>query len=288
MLALACAGICAAENPVVGRVGDIEITADEFREALAGVEAEHDAPLSADAATLGQYARALLIQRLVLKQASGEKWDQNPAVIARLVRARETALAESWLAAKATPPADYPAEPEVAEAYEANKNKLAIPKSYHLAQIYISVSGPEDADSKTLAAARKRLDGVLKNLAAKGADFAAIARKSSEETSSAADGGRIGWLTEEQILPEIRAKLPKLSLGAVSEPIRLKDGWHIVKVLDIREARTPTLAEVRDNLVTRLRAKRARIMRDSLIAGLLKEHPVAINEIELTKLLTKP
>jgi peptidylprolyl isomerase len=286
MLALACAGLHAAENPVVGRVGEIEITAEEFREALAGVEADHDAPVSADSAALGQYARALLLQRLVIKQACGEKWDQNPDVIARLVRAREAALAESWLAARSIPPADYPAEPEIAEAYEANKDKLTIPKSYHIAQIYISVSG--GADSKELSAARTRLDGVLKDLASKSADFAAIARKSSDETSSAADGGRIGWLTEEQILPEIRAKLPRLSLGAVSEPIRLKDGWHIVKVLDIRESRTPALAEMRDNLVTRLRAERARMMRNNLVAGLLKEHPVAINEIELSKLLSKP
>ena len=59
-------------------------------------------------------------------------------------------------------------------------------------------------------------------------------------------------------------------------------------MLDIREARTPALDEIRDNLVTQLRADRARIKRQEYLAGLIKDHPLAINEIELTKAAAKP
>lgn len=272
--------------PVVGRIGDIEITTPELRESIAGLEAGREAPLAKDPAALSQYTRALLLQRLVLKQALDAKWDQQPAVIAKLVRTRETALTESYLESKSTPAADFPSESEINDAYQANKDKLLIPLSSLLAQIYISA--PENSDAKTLSSAKTKLDSVVKQLAIKGADFAAIARKSSEESTSAAEGGKIGWLTEAQIQPEIREKLPKLTLGMISDPIPLKDGWHILKVLDIREARTPTLDEVRDNLVTRLREERSRSMRQEVIAELIKEHPLAINEIELTKLLAKP
>lgn len=259
---------------VLGKIGDIEITTREFQESIAGLEKGRGAALEKDPAALGQYARALLIQRLVLKQALDKKWDQEPAVIAKLVRAREATLAESYLDAASAPEPSHPSEAELQEAYEANKEKLRIPKSYLLAQIYI-----KDAE----AAATAKFDAVVKQLSAKGADFAAIARNSSEESASAANGGEIGWLTDEQIQPEIRGKLPKLTLNAISEPIRLNDGWHILKVLDIREARTPTLDEVRDNLVTNLKAERSRIMRQEFIANLLKQHPLAINEIELMK-----
>ena len=55
-------------------------------------------------------------------------------------------------------------------------------------------------------------------------------------------------------------------------------------MLDIREAYTPTLDQIRPQLVTRLRAEREKIRRQEFLTHLIKENPVAINEIELSKL----
>jgi parvulin-like peptidyl-prolyl isomerase len=285
-LILTASAARAETSAVVGRVGDIEITATELRENVAGLLAEQKTALAADPAALGQYLRSLLVQKLLLRQASAQKWDQDPAVIARLVRARETAIAETFLESKSKPDASYPSEAELKQAYEAGKDKLIIPRSYLLAQIYIGE--PQDADAAAKASAKAKLDAITKQLAAKGADFAIIARKSSEEPASAAEGGNIGWLPETHIQPAIREKLPTLALGEISKPIRLTDGWHILKVLDIREPRTPTLDEVRDTFVTRLRAERSLSTRQEFIAGLLKDNPLAINEIELMKLPENP
>ena len=278
ILILTFAALVAAQaqpTTVVAKVGDIEINAAEIQESLAGLDAAREAALAKDPAALGQYVRALLVQRLVLKQALAQKWDQQPAVISQLVRAREATLAESFLQSASEPESAYPSEAELAAAYDSNKAALLVPRGYQLAQIYIS--------SDTA-----KLETTVKQLKAENADFAAIARSASEEPASAAKGGEIGWLTEDQIQPEIRAKLPKLTLGAVTDPIELNDGWHILKVLDIREARTPTLMEIRENLAASLRAGRARLKRQEFIAALLKEHPPAINEIELAKILSKP
>ncbi len=261
--------------PVLGKAGDIGITGSEIREIVAGLEADQQAALTRDSAALGQFVRALLVQRLVLKQALDKKWDQDPAVIAKLVRAREAALTESYLQNASQPEPGYPTEAELTEAYEASKSKLVIPRSYQLAQIYIAKD-------------EAKLENVQKLLKAKNADFAAIARANSEEAASAARGGEIGWLGEEQIQPEMRAKLPGLTPGSVTGPVRLQDGWHILKLLELRESRTPALGEIRDSFVTRLRAERSRIKRQEYLAGLVKEHPLAINEIELTKAVAKP
>jgi peptidylprolyl isomerase len=266
---------------VLGRIGDIEVTTDQLRESLAGLEGA-DTNTANNPQALGQYARALLLQRLVLQQAREQKWDQDPAVISRMVRAREAALSESYLESKSKPDSSYPSEQEIKDAYEANKSKLLIPKSYELAQIFIE--SPEGGDSAAQAKAKLKLEEVRKELAAKDADFSSIARKSSDEESSAENGGKIGWLAENQVQPEIRSKLPNLKLKAVSEPIRLNAGWHIIKLLDVREARPPTLDEIRDNLVTSMREEKSRELRQNYITELLKQHPLAINEIELIKL----
>lgn len=275
ILLLATSLAHAQPAPALGKAGDIEITGLEIREIIAGLEADQQAALAKDPAALSQFVRALLVQRLVLKQALDRKWDQDPAVIAKLVRARESALTESFLQNASMPEPGYPGETELTQAYEAAKSKLVIPRSYKLAQIYVAKD-------------KAKLDSVQKQLKAKNADFAAIARAHSEEATSAAQGGEIGWLAEDQIQPEMRAKLPDLTSGAVSDAIKLQDGWHILKLLDVREPRTPALDEIRDDFVTRLRAEHSRIKRQEYLAGLIKEHPLAINEIELTKAAAKP
>lgn len=271
----------AESSQILGKIGDIEVKTSDLRETMAGLHAGQRAQLIKDPSALDQYVRALLIQRMVLKLALEKQLDQEPSVISRIVRARESVITECYLEAESTPDNGYPSESELKDAFEANRSKFLIPRSFLLSQIYISV--PENADVTAQSAAKSKLDGITSKLAKKGADFASIARQSSEETSSAAEGGKIGWLTEAQIQPEIRMKIAKLSLGNFSEPIRLSDGWHILKVDDIREARTPSLDEIRDDLVVQLRKERAIVMRQDFLKDLLEKNPLAINQIELMK-----
>ena len=263
------------DGAVLGKIGGIEVTTSEV---LSALDEKQKAAVASDPGAASQYVRALLVQKLVLDQAIRKDWDKQPAVISKLVRLREEAIAESYLDSLSTPEDGYPSDAELKDAYESNKSKLVIPKAYRLAQIYIKL----DPDNE--AASKKRLDEVNQQLAAKGADFSAIATKSSDDAASAGKGGEIGWLSESQIQPGILGEVTKLKTGILSKPIRLTDGWHILKVLDVREPRTPSLEEIRDEFVTNLRAEKRRINRQKILAELLKEHPPAINEIELMKL----
>lgn len=259
----------------VAKAGEVELKTQDIRESLAGLEATQQTALSKDPAAVNQYVRALLVQRLVLREALEKKFDQDPAVISRLVRARETALTEAYLDSFSQPPADYPSEAELSAAYEAAKPSLLLPETHRLAQIYV----------KDEAA----LQEVKKKLAAKGADFAAIAKAHSQEPASAAAGGEIGWLSAAQIQPAIRDILPTLKPGgAASAPVKLGDGWHILRLMETRPASTATPEQARASLTARLRADKARELRQQFLSGLLKDHPVAINEIELSKLLSNP
>ncbi len=261
-------------DTVLGKIGEIELTTSGAREALAGLQASTDTTLAKDPAAVGQYVRALLIQRLVLKQAADQKFDGDPAVIAKLVRARETALAEAFLEANSTPPEGYPSEDELKAAYEAAKPSLLLPKAWNLSQIYVKGEAKRDA--------------VQKALAAKGADFAAVAKESSEDKASAVNGGTIGWLAEAQLQPAIAGKVLSLAKGQTSPAIQLNDGWHFIKVTDIRDAATASFPDVREQLVLRLRSDRSKQLRAEFIGRLLKDHPLAINEIELSKILSAP
>ncbi|HEY8901235.1 MAG TPA: peptidylprolyl isomerase [Chthoniobacterales bacterium] len=270
----------AADNAPIAQVGDSEITAADLRPYLENLTPAEESAVAKDPAALNQFLRTLIVQRLLLKEALAAKWDQQPDVAAALQKLRDNAIAQSYLASAAKVPADYPSEAQVQAAYDANRDALLVPKQIRLAQIFIAA--PKDA------AAPAKLATVTAALKAPKADFAKIATENSDEAASAAKGGDIGWLTEAQIQPGIRAAAIALKKGAVSAPIRLDDGWHILRMVDVKEAYTATLPEVKDALVRRLREQKARELSQDYVANLLEKNPVAINEIAVSKLMEKP
>jgi parvulin-like peptidyl-prolyl isomerase len=77
----------------------------------------------------------------------------------------------------------------------------------------------------------------------------------------------------------------ELAKAAITDPVRLDDGWHILKMLDTEASHTKPLTEVKEALVQRIRAERAEANRRAYVAELLKQSPPVVNEIALSKLL---
>lgn len=274
-----------ADDAAVARVGETDIGAGELRGILGGLDSSDRAALARDPALLNRTVRALLVQRLVLEEALAKQWDRDPAVLARLERSRQTTLVETYLDAVATPPAGYPSETELKGAYEANRAAFVVPRQFRLAQIFIGV--PKSTNQTEEVKAQARLDALLKKVRRPEADFSAIAKTDSEEPESAAKGGEIGWLPENRIQPEIRLRILGQARNVVSEPIRLDDGWHIVKLLDVKEAYTAPLAEVREQLAATLRTERAKSERQAYLTRLMQKSPISINELAVSSVVEK-
>jgi parvulin-like peptidyl-prolyl isomerase len=265
----------ADSDPTVGSIGDIELHQSEVVAALGTMGSVDKEALTRDPSSLNQLVRSLLVQRVVLKEALGKKWDEEPSIQALLKSAREAAISDSYLKSISRPPESYPSEGELKLAYEKGRAALTVPRSFRLAQIFVADESGAD----------KKLKAVQQRLKDNPSGFEKLARELSEEKESASRDGEIGWLNEQQIQPEILAQLPKLKLHVVSTPVKLKDGWHILKVLDVREPFTPIFEQVRVQLAQRLRAEKARANLQSYMSELLHNYPVAVNEVALSKLL---
>lgn len=272
-----------AADDVIARIGNSDIRTEELRAYVATLSPQEQAALAKDPALLNQTVRMLLARRVILQEAIAKKWDQDPSVAAQIERAREAIITEGYLQSVSEPPKDYPSAAEVQAAYEANKTAFLVPRQFRLAQIYIAL--PKGADKAATDAAQKKLAAVQAKLKQKGADFAAIARAESETPDSAARGGEIGWIPETQLRPEVRQVVAGLGKEAVADPLRLDDGWQILKLIDTKASYTRPLEEVRSQLVERLRAERGLANRRAFIARLLEQNPPAINELLLSKVL---
>lgn len=279
--ALLLAATVSRADEVIARVGTEEIKAAQVRPYLENLGQQDRETLGKNPAALSQAVRTLILQQILFKEALAAGWDKTPEMAEQLERLRQGAIAETYLQSIAKVPEGYPSEAEVKTVYEAKKDSLQVPKQIRLAQIYIAI--PKDAPKEAQDKARVRIDEISKSV--KNGDFAAVARDKSEERETAARGGEVGWLPEARIQPEIRTKVSSLSKGSVTEPVRLEDGWYVVKVLDINESHTATLDEVKDQLVKALRNERLRANREAYLAKLQQQNPVALDELGLAKLL---
>ncbi|WP_245502419.1 peptidylprolyl isomerase [Bradyrhizobium betae] len=276
-------GAAVKGTEIVARVGGSDVTAEEVRATIALLDARQQAAMARDPALLSQTVRAILANRLVLKEALAKKWDQQPTVVAQLARTRESLIVDSYLQSVTSPPDNYPAEADIKNVYEANASAFLVPRRFRMAQIVVTLT--KDADKAAEEAARKKLDDIVKKIKQPGADFAALARSSSDDAASAERDGEIGWVAEPDLRTEIRSQVTGLPKSGIADPIRLEDGWHILKLVDTEASHTRPLVEVRDALVQRIRTERVEANRRAYVAELLKQTPPVVNEIALSRLL---
>lgn len=89
--------------------------------------------------------------------------------------------------------------------------------------------------SMTDAEAQRRLSGFRDQIKVKAADFSQLAKKYSED-GSAANGGDLGWMSPGELVPPFEQAMNQLSIGEVSEPVRTEFGWHLIQVIERRQA----------------------------------------------------
>lgn len=115
--------------------------------------------------------------------------------------------------------------------------------SMHARHILLRLApGPED-DSRAAALAES-----VRQRAAAGEDFAALASRYSADTRSAQQGGVLGWFAREELVPEFLSAIEALAPGEVGAVLPGDGGYYVLKVLAHEDARTASLDEVRSRL----------------------------------------
>lgn len=113
----------------------------------------------------------------------------------------------------------------------------------------------ETGESRSDEAAKARIDELRQRLA-QGEDFAELARATSEDPGSAADGGDLGFAAAGVYDPAFEEALFALNKGQVSDPLRTEFGWHLIKLLDTQAADVPSFANLHDKLARDLKAEK--------------------------------
>ncbi|PIZ00374.1 hypothetical protein COY62_03045 [bacterium (Candidatus Howlettbacteria) CG_4_10_14_0_8_um_filter_40_9] len=103
---------------------------------------------------------------------------------------------------------------------------------YRLKMLRAKLAEKIGQDESLSLDAKKSAEDVLAQIK-KGGDFAALAKKYSQDTS-AANGGDLGFFGKGKMVPEFEKAAFALKKGTVSELVKTVYGYHIIQVTDIK------------------------------------------------------
>ena len=134
----------------------------------------------------------------------------------------------------------------IAGLYSSNLDSYRIPERVNVRQILIKT---QDMPKDDIPKLKAKAEDVLNQLK-KGANFADLAKKYSDDKGTASRGGDIGWVVRGQIAEqEFENAAFSMTPGSIGEIVQSRYGFHIVQVLAHEAARTRSLDEVRGELM---------------------------------------
>ncbi len=99
----------------------------------------------------------------------------------------------------------------------------------------------------------------------KGGKFDAIAKKQSKDPGSGAKGGDLDWANPASYVPEFSEALSKLAKGQTTDtPVKTQFGYHVIRVDDIRDAKLPSLDEVKPQIAQQMQQQKLAAFQEDL------------------------
>ncbi|MGR3304346.1 MAG: peptidylprolyl isomerase [Candidatus Scalindua sp.] len=100
-------------------------------------------------------------------------------------------------------------------------------------------------DEEGLNQAKEKIEKLKEELD-NGADFAKLAKENSD-CPSATKGGGLGVIARGQMVEEFEEAAFNTEVNGISEPVKTKFGYHIIKITDKQEGKDITFEETKDN-----------------------------------------
>jgi peptidyl-prolyl cis-trans isomerase SurA len=166
---------------------------------------------------------------------------------------------------------------DVSEFYNSNKAQFNVAEpQYRIAQIVVTprkepqIRNRKNDDATNEAEAQRKVKMLMDRLNS-GADFAQLAMDYSEDMNSAATGGDLGYVPESalnQSDPMLKKMVIGMKPGQVSQPLALKEGYRILKLVTRESPGQRNIADpqVQQTIRDTLRNRKEQLLRSAYLA----------------------
>jgi peptidyl-prolyl cis-trans isomerase D len=153
-------------------------------------------------------------------------------------------------------------ETDIAAFYQKSLGQYQTPAQVRASHILFKTDGKDEN------AVKAKAEEVLKLAKAPNADFAALAKKYSEDESNSASGGDLDYFGRGRMVAEFEQAAFAMKNGETSDLVKTAFGFHIIKVVDNKPESTRPLAEVRSEIEEQLKWQKAQAEAEKIAKSL--------------------
>ena len=164
---------------------------------------------------------------------------------------------------------------EVATYYSTHKEAFTTPERVKAQHILVHV---KDFNNKDEVTAAKAKIAELKAKINAGESFAILAQRYSDDTLSKVKGGDVGSFPRGEMVPPFEDFAFAGQVGDISDRIKTKYGFHIIKITDKTPAGLSPLEREKEGIRIQLIDEKNQARVETLLTELKKKYPITIHE----------
>ncbi len=260
------------DGKVLATIDDQKITLQEFNKELDKIPMNMKMLVASESGKKN-YLDRLVVKKLLLKEVSKEKIENDKEFQERFNDIKEQLLIEALLKKKITAQTQM-SEDDLKKYYEEHKEDFK--KDREINTRHILLKTEEEA---------KQVQTKLQ----KGEDFTELAKKYSIDPNVRQTGGEIGFQPKGSLIPEFENAAHKLNkVGQVSGIVKTQFGYHIIRLEGVKPPSYVPLEEVKDFIKQKNAQEKQKEVLEKYIEELKKNSKITINEALLKEEKTEP
>jgi peptidyl-prolyl cis-trans isomerase C len=273
LLTVLIKGNATAENDsIVAKIGDKKITLADFNKIIGYADPEkqkmiHGNPQLKES-ILKQYVQSIVLSDLARK----EDFDKRPEIKDPLSFYSDTYIANEFVKKEITGEIALSDEEKI-KYYDSHLEEFKVPDTVRARHILVRVDNKSAEDDRKKA--KQKAEDILRRIA-DGEDFAKVAAEISDDPSTKANGGDLGFFPRGKMVKSFEDAAFSLNPGAVSSVVETQYGYHIIKTEEKKAAHTESYDNVKGRIHQKLLQDKSKSKISEFIDKSLKDAGVEI------------
>lgn len=222
-----------------------------------------------------------LDHRAILQAALDAGMSQQPRPVFLIRRSAQGTLRDYYVdqEIRSRIASDFPNDEQMREYYQHNRARYTLPRRVHVWQVFIPVAD----DATAVAQARERAQQLEAALRAGKQSFDEAVGQHSRHASSRLRGGYLGLLSVAEMGAEFRDVVLALPENGISQPVRGKEGFHILRRGAFVPERELSFEEVRRHVREKMRNDLHQRLRQQIYREAHQAYPYPLSEKEIER-----
>lgn len=226
----------------------------------------------ADPLAFAQEARRNALEReidlrIMVQKARAAGLDDDPLYLKRMKEYGKTLLTNLHRARLAK--SMEPSEAALKAYYQANRKRFVVPEARKVQMVVVKT--------------REQAEQIRGRIESGEISLYEAARDYSTAVNARQNLGEVGWLSQGEMAPAVDREIFSLEPGELGEPVESPAGWHLVKVLEVKDARFTNFDDEATRRLTRRKYLHEKV--DAYTADLRKSRfPVEVYQERLVQL----